>query len=296
MFEGSIVALVTPFRHGRLDEQAVRGLIQYHIRNGTNGILVAGCTGEAANLSPDELRMLISLAQEETSRSDRKIWILAGTGSNSTAVTLERTKIASEMLVDGVLLITPYYNKPTPAGQIEHYRKVADSTPLPVILYNVPGRTGVNMLPETIAELSRIDNIVAIKEAGGDVDQVSRIRLLSGITVLSGDDTLTLPMMAVGASGVVSVTANIDPAGISGMCAAWKNGDIETARQLHLKLFPLSKAMFIETNPMPVKAALEMMNLIVGELRLPLVPVKPESRETIRKALVAAGLMNQVGE
>jgi 4-hydroxy-tetrahydrodipicolinate synthase len=292
MFEGSIVALVTPFRDGRLDEAAFRRLIQYHISNSTDGILISGCTGEAANVSIQELKQLILWAKDELSRADRKIILLAGTGSNSTSLTVERTLVASEMGIDGALLITPYYNKPTPAGQIRHYQKVSECTDTPIVLYNVPGRTGVNMLPQTIAELGLLDNIVAVKEAGGNLDQVSALRTMSDITILSGDDTLTLPMLAVGARGVISVTANIDPSRVSRMCAAWKAGDYGTALKLHLELFHLSKSLFIETNPMPVKAALDMMGLITGELRLPLIPVKPDSLEPIRQALVSAGLLS----
>ncbi len=292
MFKGSIVALVTPFKNNQLDEVSFRRLIQFHVENGTNGILVAGCTGEAANLSLEELRKLILWARAELSDRD-DIVLLAGTGTNTTRGTIERTRAAVDIGVDAVLLITPYYNKPTPAGQIAHYSRVAESVDAPIILYNVPGRTGVNMLPETIAELAKIDNIVAVKEAGGNVDQVSEIKSLSDITILSGDDTLTLPMLAAGAEGVISVTANIAPAKVSAMCAAWLSGDFQAALEYHLELFHLSKMLFIETNPMPVKAALEIMGLITGDLRLPLVRVTPGSETIIRDRLLQAGLVTE---
>ncbi len=291
MFRGSIVAMATPFKNGEIDEHSVRRLVAFHAEKGTDGILVAGCTGEAATLSVSEMATLIRLAREEISRSGRTIPLIAGTGTNSTASTIERTRVAADLGVDGVLLITPYYNKPTPAGQIAHFTTVADAVPIPVILYNVPSRTGTNMLPETVAELARHPGIVALKEAGGNLDQVTRLHLISDITILSGDDSLTLPMLSIGAEGVISVTANIDPARVSGMCAAWHRGDWAHARQLHAEMFDLTRTLFVETNPMPVKAALEMLALMSGELRLPLVPVKPESRIRIREAMINAGLI-----
>lgn len=293
MFEGSIVALVTPFRNGAVDETAFRRLIRFHIENGTDGILVAGCTGEAANLSLSELKQMISWAKDELKDSP-EIKLLAGTGTNATSTTIERTIAAAELGVDGILLITPYYNKPTPAGQIAHYTAVAEKIDTPIILYNVPGRTGTNMLPETMAELYKVPNIVAVKEAGGNVDQVSRLSLLApDMVILSGDDTLTLPMMSVGAKGVISVTANIAPHWVSEMCRAWIGGEPLKALDFHQKLFPVSKAMFIETNPLPVKAALHLMGLIENELRLPLVPAGVETVEKIKSVLVQSGLLSE---
>jgi 4-hydroxy-tetrahydrodipicolinate synthase len=291
MFSGSIVALVTPFRNGELDETAFRKLIRFQIRNGTDGIVVGGCTGESANLSIDELTRLVRWAQEEIQRQDRKVVLLAGTGTNTTSGTIDRTAHAAGLGVDGVLLITPYYNKPSPEGLIAHYTRIAESVDIPIILYNVPGRTGVNMLPETITRLAEIKTIVAVKEASGNIDQVSALRTMSDITILSGDDTLTLPMLAAGARGVISVTANIDPRRVSEMCRTWFAGNPEAALKIHLDLFHLSKVLFVETNPMPVKAALELMEMISGELRLPLVSVKPQSREMIRNVLVQNGLL-----
>ncbi len=291
MFQGSIVAMATPFKNGEIDAHSVKRLVAFHAEKGTDAILVAGCTGEAATLSISEMATLIRLAKEEIARCGRLIPLIAGTGTNSTASTIERTRIAADLGVDAVLLITPYYNKPTPAGQIAHFTAVADAVSVPAILYNVPSRTGTNMLPETVAELARHPGIVALKEAGGNLDQVTRLHMISDITILSGDDSLTLPMLSIGAKGVISVTANIDPARVSGMCAAWRRGDWAHARQLHVEMFDLTRALFVETNPMPVKAALEMMGLISGELRLPLVPVKQESRAKIRDAMINAGLI-----
>lgn len=292
MFRGSIVALVTPFNNGQIDDSALRRLIAFHIENGTDAILVSGCTGEAATLSVNEMKHLIMSARDEINKGSRSIPLIAGTGTNSTSSTIERTRIAAELGVDGVLLITPYYNKPTPAGQIAHFTSVVNEVPIPAILYNVPSRTGTNLLPETVAELADHPCIVALKEAGGNLDQVSRLHSISSIVILSGDDSLTLPMLSVGAQGVISVTANIDPKRVSDMCSAWDRGDVNLARKLHYELFDLTKSLFIETNPMPVKAALELMGLIRGDIRLPLVPVKPESREKIQTALIRSGLIN----
>ena len=290
MFEGSTVALVTPFKNGKIDEAAFHKLIQFHLENNTDGILVSGCTGEAATISISELEKLILWARCDIDHSDRNVFLLAGTGTNYTQTSIERTAVAS-CGADGVLIITPYYNKPTPEGQIAHFTAVAESTKLPVILYNVPSRTGTNIQPETIQELSRVPNIVAVKEAGGSLDQVSRIRCNSDITILSGDDTLTLPMLSVGAQGVISVTANIAPADVAAMCQAWKNGDSDTAAALHLKLFTLSKSCFIETNPIPVKTALNLMKMIENEFRLPLVPAKNSTRTAIERELKQFGIL-----
>ncbi|MBN1880421.1 4-hydroxy-tetrahydrodipicolinate synthase [bacterium] len=294
MFEGSITAIVTPFRYGELDETAFRRLVRHQLNNGTNGILVAGCTGEAATLTGEEVKKLIIWADEEIRHHPKHAFLIAGTGTNSTRQTIEKTLAAQALGVDGVLLITPYYNKPTQEGLYAHYREVAQKCDVPIILYNVPGRTGVRLMPDTVARLSELDNIVAIKDAGGDLDAVSQLLVKTNqITVLSGDDTLTLPMMALGAQGVISTTSNVDPDRMSRLCEFWHARKLEDARRVHMELFPLCKAMFIETNPMPVKAALSMMGLIENELRLPLVPVKPESIPIIERALREAGLLER---
>lgn len=272
MFRGSIVAIVTPFKsNGEIDFDAYGRLIDWHLEQGTDGIVPCGCTGEAATLSHDEQQSCIRFAIE---RIAGRVPVIAGTGSNSTREAVSLTKYAKEVGADGALLITPYYNKPTAAGQIAHYSAVAEAADIPIMLYNVPSRTGTNMLPETVAQLSKIPNIVAIKEASGSVDQVSQIVSQCDITVLSGDDSLTLPMMAVGATGVVSVAANVAPAEVAKMCRAFNEGDLETARKTHYELLPLFKALFIETNPLPVKAALAKMGFIENNLRLPLTPMQ----------------------
>jgi len=273
MFSGSMVALVTPFKSNfDVDFDAYGRLIDWHLEQGTEGIVPCGCTGEAATLTHDEQEACIRFAVE---RVAGRVPVVAGTGSNSTQEAIRLTSFAKDVGADAALLITPYYNKPTPAGQIAHYTAAAQ-VGIPIVLYNVPGRTGTKMLPETIAELARVENIVAVKEACGSVDQVSQIRGLCDITVLSGDDALTLPMMAVGATGVISVAANVVPAKMAALCRACSNDDFAAARDVHFELLPLFKGLFFETNPMPVKAALARMGRIENVLRLPLTPMRPE--------------------
>ena len=285
-FSGTYVALVTPFRSGSLDEDGLRRLLDHVLSSGVDGLVPCGCTGEAATLSVDERKRVIEITSEE---SNGNAEVIAGTGTNSTEASIELTKMAAGLGVSGAMLITPYYNKPTPRGQIEHFSRVAREVDIPIVLYNVPGRTGTNMLPETVAELSKVDNIVAIKEASGSVDQVSAIRDACDITVLSGDDSLTLPMMSVGASGVISVVANVAPRETTEMVGSFL-GSPEQAMKHHKRLFPLIKSMFIETNPGPAKKALELMGIISCEARLPLVPVTEESTEKIKDALTKFGI------
>jgi 4-hydroxy-tetrahydrodipicolinate synthase len=268
MFSGSLVAIVTPMKDGSLDEPSLRRILRLHKDAGTNGIVPAGCTGEAATLSLDERLRLLDICLEEVGDS---MHVIPGTGSNSTTETIKLTAAAQTAGAHGVLIITPYYNKPTPEGQYQHYSAVAEAVDIPIVLYNVPGRTGVNMLPETVARLSEVSNIVAIKEAAGSVDQVSEIVELCDITVLSGDDPQTLPMMAVGASGVVSVAANVVPRMVLDMVSAWP-ANPERAQELHHRLRPIAKALFVESNPGPVKYAMHKLGLIDSpELRSPLV-------------------------
>ncbi len=282
MFKGSFVALITPFKDGKVDEDKFRELIEFQIENGTNGIVPCGCTGEAATLDTEEQKAAIRLAVETV---NKRVSVVPGTGSNSTREALELTAYAREVGADGVLMITPYYNKPTPEGQYRHYEKIAMEVDIPIMLYNVPSRTGISMLPDTVARLSKIENIVAIKEASGSMDQASKILSLCDITVLSGDDSATLPLMAIGAKGVVSVTANIVPDKIALMVGAFLEGRLEEARRIHLELFNLSGAMFIETNPIPVKTALKLMGMLNGELRLPLCEMREENEELLKNVL-----------
>ncbi len=275
MFEGSIVAIVTPFLDGRIDEKSLRRLLRMHREAGTSGVVPAGCTGEAATLTPDERRRLLEICLEEVGDA---MPVIPGTGSNSTAETVRLTSEAKAAGAHGALIITPYYNKPTPEGQYRHYLTVAEAVDLPIMLYNVPGRTGTNMLPETVARLSKVPNIVAVKEAAGSVDQVSEIVELCDITVLSGDDPQTLPMLSVGARGVVSVAANVIPEAVGAMVSAWPD-DPARAEELHHMLRRISKALFVETNPAPVKFAMQELGLISSdELRLPLVQLSERSR------------------
>lgn len=282
MFSGSIVAIVTPLKGGELDEASFRKLVRMHLMSGTSGIVPAGCTGEAATLTGEERARLLDVCLEEV---DGRVPVIPGTGSNSTRETIALTTLARDAGASGALIITPYYNKPTPEGQYRHYRAVAAAVDIPIVLYNVPSRTGVNMTPETVARLSELDNVVAIKEAAGSVDQVSAIRELCDITILSGDDPLTLPMMSVGAAGVVSVVANVVPSLVSEMVGAY-HSDPNRALELHAEVRALSKALFLETNPGPVKHAMAELGLISsGELRLPLAPVTEETRKMMAPAI-----------
>ena len=289
MFRGSFVALVTPFKGNfEIDFDAYGRLVDWHLRDGTDGIVPCGCTGEAATLSHNEQKECIRFVVE---RVAGKVPVMAGTGSNSTAEAISLTRFAKEAGADAALLITPYYNKPTPAGQIAHFEMIAKAVDIPIVLYNVPSRTGTNMLPSTVAALSKVPSIVAIKEAAGSVDQVSQIVSECSITVLSGDDSLTLPMMSVGATGVVSVAANVAPRKVAALCGEFLKGKVEDARRIHYELMPLFKALFIETNPIPAKAALSRMGLIENNLRLPLTRMLPETFVQLEAVLKQLGLI-----
>lgn len=292
MFTGSLVAIVTPFRKGKVDERALADLIEWQIANGTNGIVPCGTTGESATLSHDEHNRVIELTVEVVRR---RVPVVAGTGSNSTDEAIALTKHAKQAGADAALLITPYYNKPTQEGLYRHYRAVAEAVDLPLVLYNIPGRTGVNMLPATIARLTTLPTIVGVKEGSGSVQQASDLVLMCGdrLTVLAGDDALTLPMMAVGGKGVITVTANIAPAEMAQLVKAFAEGKIEEARRIHFKLSPLFAALFFETNPIPVKEALSLMGKIDPELRLPLCPMANDTREKLIQALKDASLITR---
>jgi 4-hydroxy-tetrahydrodipicolinate synthase len=284
MFKGSIVAIVTPFKNGKVDEKALGGLIDWHIKQGTNAIVPCGTTGESATLDYEEHYRVIRFTVEAV---NKRVPVIAGTGANATDETIMITREAKKAKADAALIVAPYYNKPTQEGLYRHYKAVADAVKMPIVLYNVPGRTAVNMLPATVARLAEIKNIVAIKEATGDMKQVSEVIRLCGnrITVLSGDDFTTLPLMALGGKGVISVSANVAPKLVSQMCALWANGKFDEARKVHYKLEPLNASMFIETNPIPVKTALAMMGKIQEEFRLPLCEMAPANKEKLRKVL-----------
>jgi 4-hydroxy-tetrahydrodipicolinate synthase len=285
-----MVAVVTPFKDGRVDEAKVRELVEFHIKNGTDVLVPCGTTGESPTLSHDEHRRVIELAIQT---ANKRIPVVAGTGSNSTAEAIDLTRFAKNAGADGALVVLPYYNKPTQQGLIAHCRAIADAVELPLILYNIPGRTGINMLPETLAALADHPNIVGMKEATGNLEQMTHDIVLCGakLSFLSGDDTLTLPLMAVGGKGVISVVANIVPRDVADLTRAFLSGDWKRARELHLKLFPLCQAMFCETNPIPVKTAMALMGMIGGELRLPLCPMSEANLSKLKAAMRAYGLI-----
>lgn len=290
MFSGSLVAIVTPLQNGKFDEKAMAELIEFHIKNGTNGIVPCGTTGESATLTAEEHERVVAVTVEVV---NKRIPVIAGTGSNSTDEAILFTKHAKAVGADGALLITPYYNKPTQEGLFRHFEAVAKAVDLPQILYNIPGRTSINMSPTTTARLSHLPSIVGIKEGSGSLQQVSEIIHGSkkGFLVLSGDDPLTLPMMALGGKGVITVTANVAPTDMADMVSAALKGDYEQARTLHYKLTPLFSALFLETNPIPVKAALAMMGKMLEEVRLPLTPLADDYRPKLREALQQAGIL-----
>ncbi|MCK5863479.1 MAG: 4-hydroxy-tetrahydrodipicolinate synthase [Candidatus Hydrogenedentes bacterium] len=289
LFQGSYVALVTPFTDQlEVDYDAYARLIDFQLENGTSGLVPCGCTGEAATLSHVEQKETIRFVVEHVAG---RVPVVAGTGSNNTAEALTLTQYACEVGCDAVLLITPYYNKPTSAGQIAHYTTIAKGVDIPIMLYNVPGRTGTKMTAATIAALFETPNIVAVKEACGSIDQVTEILERCDITVLSGDDGLTLPMIAVGATGVVSVAANVMPADVAALCKLALENNYDQARKIHYKLSRLFSTLFIETNPMPVKAALSRMGIIKNNLRLPLVPLAGKSLDALDIILHEMNLM-----
>ncbi|MCX6353879.1 MAG: 4-hydroxy-tetrahydrodipicolinate synthase [Candidatus Aureabacteria bacterium] len=282
MFTGSIVALVTPFKDGEVDYDALAALIEFQITNGTNMILPCGTTGESSTLSHEEHDRVIEFVLEKVAR---RVPVIAGSGSNSTAEALRLTRHAKDAGADAALLITPYCNKPTQRGLYLHYECIAKEVDIPIIVYNVPGRTGVSISPDTVASLAKIPNIVAIKEASGSLEQVSQIISRCDITVLSGDDSLTFPIMSLGGKGVISVVANILPGPVSQMVTSFLEKDVEGARTLHYELYQMSKILFIETNPIPIKAALAMMGKIREEYRLPMCRMGDENRARLEKIL-----------
>ncbi|HET8761359.1 MAG TPA: 4-hydroxy-tetrahydrodipicolinate synthase [Nitrospiria bacterium] len=290
MFTGSYVALVTPFKNGKIDEKALGDLIEWQIDRGTNGLVPCGSTGESATLTHEEHDRVIELTVEV---ARRRVPVIAGTGSNATHEAIRLTKHAKSVGVDAALLVTPYYNKPTQEGLFRHFEAIARAVDLPLVLYNIPGRSVVNMTPQTVARLSAITNIVGIKEASGNLSQMSDVIAACGerFVVLSGDDALTLPLMAVGGKGVISVTANVAPAETADMVSAALKGDWDRAKRVHYRLLPLSNSMFLETNPIPVKAALAMMGRCADELRLPLTTMSDAPKAQLRQALLQFGLV-----
>ena len=284
MFKGSMVPIVTPFKEGKIDEKGFRNLIEFHIKSGTDAIIPCGTTGESATLTHKEHEKLVDICVETV---NQRVPVVAGTGSNSTAEAIKLTTYAKKAGTDGALLITPYYNKPTQRGLYNHYKAIAEATDLPLILYNVPSRTGVNLLPETVAQLSEVPTIVGIKEATGSLRQICDIIYLCGehFSIFSGDDFTNYPILAVGGKGTISVTANIVPDKIATMWDAFESGDFDKSREIHYQLISLHNAMFLETNPVPVKTALGLMGKISPEIRLPLSPISQSNLEKLKKTM-----------
>jgi 4-hydroxy-tetrahydrodipicolinate synthase len=284
MFTGALSAIVTPFSDGAIDEPALRDLIEWQISAGVQGIVPCGSTGESATLSHAEHEQVIRIAIEQTKK---RVPVVAGTGSNSTAEAIRLTAAAREMGADAALLISPYYNKPTQEGIYKHYKMIAQSVDLPLIIYNIPGRTGSNIAPETMARLCEVRNIVGVKEASGSMDQISDIRRLCGerFTILSGDDSATLPLMALGAKGVISVITNVMPREMTEMVSAALAGNYTRAREIHYQMLPLMRALFIETNPIPVKHAMSLLKKCSAEVRMPLTPMSPPAADKLKAVM-----------
>ncbi|MFC1807406.1 4-hydroxy-tetrahydrodipicolinate synthase [Candidatus Omnitrophota bacterium] len=292
MFKGAMVAIVTPFKDDgkSIDEKKFRELIEFHIENGTKAIVPCGTTGESATLSMREHEHIIEVAVDA---AKGRVSILAGTGSNNTAEAIELTKYAEKVGVDGVLIITPYYNKPTQEGVYRHFKALSEAVKIPIVAYNIASRTGTNITPETMARISTLGNVVGVKEASGDLNQMAQMKALckKGFCLISGDDSLTLPLLSIGGCGIVSVVANIIPKEVSNMVNAYLEGDTETANKLHYKMLPLVKAMFIETNPIPVKTAMGMMGMLDPVFRLPMCEMSDSGKDKLELVLKEYGLI-----
>lgn len=284
MFKGSMVALVTPFRNDKLDEKTLRELVEFHIKNGTSALVPCGTTGESSTLSYEEHDRVIELTIESVRG---RIPVIAGTGSNSTDEAITLTRHAKKAGAAASLQVSPYYNRPTQKGLYMHFRAIAEAVDIPLILYNIASRTGVNIEPDTFAKLAQIKNIIGVKEASGSLEQMARIKKVcpEKFLLISGDDALTLPVMSIGGVGVISVVANIIPRDVADMCKAFEAGDLKRAQALHYKMLPLIKSMFVETNPIPVKTAMGLLKTISPELRLPMCDMLPENQEKLIKAL-----------
>ena len=292
MFEGSIVAMITPFtKNNEIDEEGITKLVEFHIQRGTNGIVSCGTTGESATLSHEEHKKVV----EVTINAARgRIPVIAGTGTNSTLETLDLTYHAKMAGADGVLIVVPYYNKPNQRGLYMHFKKIAEEVDIPIIIYNIPSRTGVNLLPETLASLAEMDNIVAVKEASGNLEQMIQILHLCGekISLISGDDKLLLPVLSIGGKGVISVVANIIPLEVSNLINEFEKENYKKAKEIFFSIvYPLSNAMFYETNPIPVKTSAKLMGLPSGELRLPLTSMGGSAFENLKNDLVKFGII-----
>ena len=291
MFKGSIVAIVTPFKNGKIDEKSLRELIDFQISNGTSGIVPCGTTGESATLNFDEHELVIQITIDQVKK---RVPVISGTGSNSTQEAILLTQQAASAGADASLQVSPYYNRPTQRGLYEHFKAIAESVKIPIILYNIAGRTGVNIEPETIAKLAQdCKNIVAVKEASGNLDQMSRIKQLcpKEFDLISGDDGLTLPVLSIGGIGIISVVANIVPKDVADLVSAFAKGDFKKAKELHYKLLPLIKAVFLETNPIPIKTAMGLLGMCDPGLRLPMCSMSEDNLKKLKIALKDYGLL-----
>ena len=289
LFEGSGVAIITPFKDGKINYDAMGNLIEWHIENKTDAIIVCGTTGESATMSDEERKTTIKFVVDKV---NKRIPVIAGSGSNNTAYSVELSKYCQEVGADGLLVVTPYYNKSTQDGLIKHFTTIAESVDIPIILYNVPGRTGVNIKPTTVEKLSKVKNIVAIKDASGDISQVAEISRLCGddFAIYSGNDDQIVPILSLGGSGVISVLANVLPKETHDIVEKYLSGDIEEARKLQLSLNELVSSLFIEVNPIPVKAAMNLMGLEAGELRLPLVEISETNLKVLANNMKKCGI------
>ena len=289
LFEGSGVALITPFKDGKVNYEKMGELIEWHIANKTDSIIVCGTTGESATMTDEERKTTIKFVVDKV---NKRIPVIAGSGSNNTAYSIELSKYCQGIGVDGLLIVTPYYNKTTQDGLIKHYATIANSVDLPIILYNVPGRTGVNIKPSTVEKLSKVENIVAIKEASGDISQVAEIARLCGedFAIYSGNDDQIVPILSLGGSGVISVLANILPKETHDIVEKYLSGDVVESRNLQLGVNDLVSSLFIEVNPIPVKAAMNLMGMEAGELRLPLIEISKQNLEVLRNNMVKYGI------
>ena len=288
-FSGLTVALVTPFRDGCVDESTLRALVDFHVEVGTDCLAPVGTTGESTTLSHEEHELVVRITCEQAAG---RIKVMAGSGSNSTAEAVRLTQAAADAGADGALIVAPYYNKPTQEGFYRHYEAIAEAVDLPLVVYNIPGRTAKNIEPETIARMAEIPRIVAVKEATGSLDQASQILHSTDLTLLSGDDSLTLPLMSIGGSGVVSVAGNLFPEDILGLIRSFNEGRITEAQQLHHRLFPLCRDMLgLSTNPIPIKAAMALVGRDCGPVRLPLTPLSDNELQTLKKTLVDYGAL-----
>ena len=284
MFSGALTALVTPFKNGEVDVEALEGMVEFQIHGGIHGLVPCGTTGETPAMTEEEDRLVIGTVVRV---AGGRVPVVAGSGSNSTEMAIKYTRMAQEEGADGSLQVAPYYNKPTQEGLYRHFATIAESTDLPIVLYNIPGRTAVTVSAETIGRLAEIPNIVGVKESTLSMNMTSDIKSLCGedFAILSGDDPMTLPMMALGGQGVISVASNVVPAAVSDMVGALLDGDFERGRELHYELLPLFRALFVETNPIPVKTAASILGLCSDEMRLPMIPLQDENLEVLRRVM-----------